>query len=61
MWGGGGASRNDVLKSDILRRVLDDEDLCYDDFLMIHDEYGGNKENVKMLLLGLKLLWCKRR
>lgn len=48
------SSRNDVLESDILRRFLDDEDLCYDDFLMIHDEYGGNKENVKNALIVLE-------
>ena len=48
------SSRNDVLESDILRCFLDDEYLCYDDFLMIHDEYGGNKENVKNALLVLE-------
>lgn len=48
------SSRNDVLKSDVLRRFLDDEDLCYDDFLMIHDEYGGNKKNVKNALVRLE-------
>ena len=45
------SSRNE---SDILRCFLDDEYLCYDDFLMIHDEYGGNKENVKNALLVLE-------
>lgn len=47
-------SRNEVLRSDILRRFLDDEALCYDDFLMIYDEYGGNKENVKNALVELE-------
>ena len=48
------SSRNDVLESDILRRFLDDEDLCYDDFLMIHDEYEGSKENVRNALVELE-------
>ena len=48
------SSRNEVLRSDILRRFLDDDALCYDDFLMIHDEYEGSKENVRNALVELE-------
>lgn len=50
----GYTTSGNVLESDILRRFLDDEPLCYDDFLMIHATYNGNKEKVKDALVELE-------
>jgi len=49
------SSRDDVLKSDILRRFLDEQDLSYNDFLMILGEYKGDKESVKNALIELEV------
>lgn len=48
-------SRNDVLRSDILFRALNKEEISDDDLTMIADEYGNNLNLIKQECIKLDL------
>lgn len=52
-------SRNDVLRSDILRRFLDDEELWESDLANIQREFGSDKEKVVQELIALESTFAK--